>query len=165
MAGRGSGALVGFGLLAAVGLIGLSVVLAVKQAAPGPANVPAITVHEEFPNAWPSAPPPSVARLLDGAGPGTALGEKWRIRGVSPVHEQRIVIDVANGSIGFRVLVMLKERDARLPPKQTERYSLYTVQPRPRSDSVDDKDYDLVLKALGERIAKQEKSVPVPDGL
>jgi hypothetical protein len=132
-----------------------------------PDGPPAVTprVDDSYPNTWPLPPPIDVQRLLDGLGPGSALTARWKVRGVSPVHERKIVIDVDDGGRGFRVWVMQPESDKRVPPHKTEKYVLYTSQPRPTAQSVDDAAYGEVLEALGARIRRTENQVPTPVGL
>jgi hypothetical protein len=130
-----------------------------------PPVVPAPPPRERYPNAWPDPPPADVARLLDGLGPDTPLVGRWRVRGVSPVHEKKIVVDVDRGDIGFRVWITKPESDKRLPPHKTERYVLYTSQPRPTAADVKDEDFAEVLKALGERIRRTELTAPIPAGM
>lgn len=157
--GRTSGSGVGWALVALPVLVIVAVVLSLrKPEAPPTAPV----ASERYPNAWPGPPPPEVARLLGDLGP---LPSGWRIRGVSPVHEQRIVVDVEKGEAGFRVAVMLKERDSRRPPKATARYALYTLQPRPTEESIQEHDYAEVLGALATRIQANEAGAPVPSGM
>lgn len=162
---RSSGAGVGFALLGGVVLVVLAIVLALRgPAQPAPA-ASAASAGERFPNAWPDPPPADVAALLGGLGPGASLTESWRVRGVSPVHEQRILVDVASGERGFRVALLLKERDPRRPPKATARYALFTLQPRPTAESLKDADYSAVLGALATLVEKNEGVVPVPAGM
>lgn len=130
-----------------------------------PPVVPAPKSPERFPNTWPEPPPAEVARLLDGLGPDSPLVGRWRVRGVSPVHEKKIVVDVDRGDIGFKIWVMRPESDKRMPPHKTERYVLYTSQPRPTAESVNDEAFGEVLKALGERIRRTEMTVPTPSGM
>lgn len=122
-------------------------------------------IPDPYPNTWPLPPPADVARLLDGLGPGSTLTGRWKVRGVSPVHEKKIVVDVDDGAVGFRVWVMRPESDRRLPPHKTEKYVLYTSQPRPTAEAVGDDAFGEVLKALGDRIRRTENSVPIPLGL
>lgn len=165
MRGRSSGAGVGFVVLGGVALVVLAVVLALRGQSGESQPAPAAAPSERFPNAWPGPPPPDVAALLGGLGSGSTLAAGFSVRGVSPVHEQRFLVDVAKGELGFRVAVMLKERDPRLPPKTTARYALYTLQPRPTAESLEDADYAAVLSALGAVIQQNEAVVAVPAGL
>jgi len=159
---RGAG--VAFALLGGVLLVGTAVLLAARTPSrPAPAPLP--TASERYPNAWPAPPPPDVAALLGGLGPGSTLAEGWRVRGVSPVLEQRIVIDVEKDERGFRVALVLKERDERRPPKATARYALYTLQPRPSAEALGDDDYSTVVGAIAARVEEREGSVPVPGGM
>jgi hypothetical protein len=119
----------------------------------------------EFPNEWPEAPPADVGALLGGLGPGSALDGGWRVRGISPPKERRVVIDVQRDGIGFRVWLTAKGAGPPGPPKQTERYALYTVQPRPEQNSVPNEEFGRVLEALGSRVAQNEARVPTPRGL
>ena len=132
---------------------------------PREAPAPPPVASEAYPNAWPTPPPADVAALFGGLGPGAALTPRWRVRGISPVHEQRIVLDVASGDLGFRVAVKLKERDERVPPKRTARYALYTIQPRPSAEQIQDPDYAEVLTALAAILTDREGKAPVPAGL
>lgn len=165
MRGTSSGSGVGFALLGGALLVVVAIVLALRGPAEAPTPTALATASERFPNAWPEPPPRDVALLLGGLGPGSSLAGDWRVRGVSPVHEQRFLVDVANGERGFRVAVMLKERDPRLAPKTTARYALYTLQPRPTAESLQDADYAAVLGALGAIIEKHEALGPVPAGM
>jgi hypothetical protein len=106
-----------------------------------------------------------VAALLAGLGPNTPLVGRWRVRGVSPVTDGRIVIDVDRGDVGMRVWIVRRESDPRRPPAQTERYALYSVQPRPAADSIDDEASGEVLRALASRLKSTESSVPIPAGM
>jgi hypothetical protein len=81
------------------------------------------------------------------------------------VHDKKIVVDVDDGAVGFRVWVMLPGTDGRLPPHKTDKYVLYTSQPRPSTEAVGDGAFAEVLKALGERIRRAENVVPTPAGL
>lgn len=132
-----------------------------------PTGPPPVTsrVPDPYPNTWPLPPPADVTRLLDGLGPGSPLTGRWRVRGVSPVLDKKIVVDVDDGAIGFRVWIMKPESDKRLPPHKTQKYVFYTSQPRPTAEAVGDGAFGEVLKALGERIQKTENSVPTPAGL
>lgn len=130
-----------------------------------PAPAPSARVPDPFPNPWPAPPPADVAVLLGALGPGATLRDGWRVRGVSPVHEQRIVIDVDKSGVGFRVALKLEGRDERVPPKRTARYALYTIQPRPTADAVQDADYAAVLSAIAAVVTEREANVPVPAGL
>ncbi|MBI3205137.1 MAG: hypothetical protein HYZ29_26600 [Myxococcales bacterium] len=130
-----------------------------------PVAAPSASAPDLFPNPWPTPPPPDVAALLGGLGPGAALRDGWRVRGVSPVHEQRIVIDVDKSGVGFRVALMREGRDERVPPKRTARYALYTIQPRPTADAVHDADYAVVLTAIAAVVTEHEATAPVPAGL
>ncbi len=165
MASRASTAWVGFAVLgAALAIFGLVALSLVGQSPP--ATPSAAQENERFPNTWPEPPPADVSRLLDGLGPGSPLVGSWRVRGVSPVADRRIVVDVDRGNdVGFRVWLMLPETDQRLPPLRTERYVLYTAQPRPTAQAVSDEMFSEVLGALAVRIRKTEMSVPVPSGL
>lgn len=130
-----------------------------------PPDPPAAAESDPFPNSWPDPPPADVAALLGGLGPGSDLGGGWRVRGVSPVLEQRIVIDVDKAGVGFRVALTTKGRDERVPPKSTARYALYTIQPRPSAEAPKDADYAAVLTAIAARVTEREGSVAVPAGL
>lgn len=165
MRGSSSGAGVGFALLGGVALVVVAILLALGGPEPVAVPAPTATVSERFPNSWPEPPPRDVALLLGGLGPGSILTESWRVRGVSPVHEQRFLVDVQSGERGFRVAVALKERDPRLAPKTTARYALYTLQPRPTAESLEDADYAAVLGALAAIVEKNEAAVPVPAGM
>jgi hypothetical protein len=134
---------------------------------PEPEGPPAVTsrIPDPYPNTWPLPPPADVTRLLDGLGPGSTLTTRWRVRGVSPVLDKKIVVDVDDGAVGFRVWIMRPGNDQRLPPHKTEKYVLYTSQPRPTAEAVGDGAFGEVLKALGERLQKTENSVPTPAGL
>lgn len=121
--------------------------------------------RERFPNPWKAPPPADVAALLGGLGPATDLGAGWRVRGVSPVHEGRIVIDVERGEIGFRVWVMRRDDADKRPPARTKHYALFVVQPRPTGEAVDDEGKGHVLAALAARLRATEGRVPVPAGL
>lgn len=156
-------AAVGFAVLGGVALVVLALGLAVRK--PTPPAGPTVPADSRFPNAWPEPPPAEVAALLDGLGPGASLVGRWMVRGVSPVHEQRIVVDVDRGDAGFRVWIVKKDRDSRLPPTATGRYALYTAQPRPSVDALTEQDYAEVLGALSARLAKTETAVPVPSGM
>lgn len=138
--------------------------LVVGRESPDALEPPPVT-SEAYPNAWPLPPPADVATLLGGLGPGSMLTPRWRLRGISPVHEQRIVLDVASGDLGFRVAVKLKDRDERVPPKRTARYALYTIQARPSADRIQDSDYAEVLSAIAAILTAHEGRAPVPAGL
>lgn len=118
-----------------------------------------------FPNEWPHPPPADVAALLGGLGPGASLDGGWRVRGISPPQQRRVVIDVERGEIGFRVWVTAKGAGPGAPPRETEQYALYTVQPRPAQSSVPNEEFGRVLENLAVRIAAQESRVPKPAGL
>jgi hypothetical protein len=166
VAKRAGGVGVGLGVLGMAGLVVLALVLALRSQPRRPAPTPsAPTASERFPNAWPAEPPSDVAALLDGLGPGSPLTGKWRVRGVSPVEDHRIVVDVDRGDAGFRVWIVRRDQDSRLPPKQTERYALYTAQPRPNAEALQDEDYGEVLDALVERIARTETKLAIPAGM
>jgi hypothetical protein len=157
----------GFVVLALVALVAVAVVLAIRAR---PSRVTMVasaapTASERFPNAWPTPPPPDVAALLGGLGPGSELTGAWRVRGVSPVEQGRIVIDVVRDEVGFRVWIVQKGKDDRLPPRQTRLYWLYTAQPRPSAEALGDEDYAPVLDALVARIRSAESTVPVPAGM
>lgn len=164
MARRSSGSFAAFGLLAAVALIVVAVGLALRGPKPRADASPAPTASDRYPNAWPEPPPAEVSSLLGDLGPGASLGT-WRVRGVSPVHEQRIVVDVERGEVGFRVAIERKATSDKKPPKATERYALFTVQPRPSAEALDDADYAEVLDALAARLTQTEARVPTPAGL
>jgi hypothetical protein len=164
MKGRARGAGVAFALLGAAALVVLGLGLAARQAPRRGAPPSAPIVSERFPVEWPSLPPAEVAALLDGLGPGAELGG-FRVRAVSPVLEGRVVIDVARGDAGFRVAVVRKERDARRPPASTERYALFTQQPRPDADSITEEEYGAVVGALAARVREREGKVPIPAGM
>lgn len=155
---------VGLAVLGGASLIVLALVLAASPhpKAPQPS---APTASERYPNAWPSEPPADVGALLEGLGPGAPLSGSWRVRGVSPVEDHRIVIDVDRGDAGFRVWIVRRGQDPRLPPKQTEKYALYTAQPRPSAEALDDEDYGAVLDELSARIKRTESRVAVPTGM
>lgn len=155
---------VGLAVLAACGLVVVALVLALGPQPRAAAPVWPST-SERFPNEWPTPPPAEVAALLDGLGPGSELVGPWRVRGVSPVLSQRVVVDVDRGDAGFRVWIVVRGRDERLPPRQTARYSLYTAQPRPSAEALTDEDYAAVLDALAERIERTESSAAVPAGM
>lgn len=143
----------------------LGIVIASSRGSPTAKNaVPAPRVSVRFPNPWPERPPHSVAEALDGLGPGDVLAG-FRVRGVSPVHESRIVVDVERGDAGFRVWIQRRDNDRRLPPAKTDKYALYVVQPRPTADAISDDDQAAVLKALAARLRRRERTVPVPVGL
>ena len=125
-----------------------------------PPDPPAAAESDPFPNSWPDPPPADVAALLGGLGPGSDLGGGWRVRGVSPVLEQRIVIDVDKAGVGFRVALTTKGRDERVPPKSTARYALYTIQPRPSAEALQDSDYAAVLGAIATRVTERPMSPP-----
>jgi hypothetical protein len=152
-------------VLLVVGLGIVGIVLSVrKPTSSRPAPI-ASSAPDPFPNFWPNPPPADVGALLDGLGPGAPLGHGWRARGVSPVENARVTVDVARKGVGFRVWIVQRDRDQRLPPKRTKKYDLYTAQPRPTAESVSDEDYSSVLGALAQRIAKTELNVPVPAGM
>jgi hypothetical protein len=166
MRGRGNG--VGIAVLAGAGLIfAVVVALALRRPPPRSTHVegPPPIASERFPNEWPNPPPADVAALLDGLAPGASLEGGWRVRGVSPVTDGHIVIDVARGEIGFRVVIVQKGKDPRRPPAESARYALYTAQPRPAADSIKDEDYAPVLSALRARLAKTESRVATPRGM
>lgn len=169
----GLGPLAGLVVVLGFGVWGLAAAIAGSGGAPhgeapaasASAPSPAASVGERFPNFWPDPPPADVRALLDGLGPGTALTGGWSVRGISPPQEQRIVIDVARGEAGFRVWVTRKGGGSGAPPAQTERYALFSVQPRPEANSVSSEDLGRVLEAVAERIRRTEQRVPAPRGL
>jgi hypothetical protein len=158
---------VAFVVLGAVGLIVIAVALALRPptASRQLPNSAAPRAVDPFPNAWPDAPPADVAALLDGLGPGAQLTARWRVRGISPVIDAKIVIDVDRGDAGFRAWIVRSDRDSRLPPKRTAKFSLYTAQPRPTAEALDDAAYAEVLAALAQRIRRTETKVAVPRGM
>lgn len=99
-------------------LLALAFRLSTPPDPPGPADPLAAGAPEPYPNSWPDPPPPDVAALLGGLGPGSDLGGGWRVRGVSPVLEQRIVIDVDKAGVGFRVALTTKGRDSARAAKE-----------------------------------------------
>jgi len=148
-------------------LLVVAVVLALRAApAPGTASPSASAAEpERFPNEWALPPPADVAALLDGLGPGSVLEGGWRVRGVSPVVDRKIVVDVQREDIGFRVWICLHDRDSRLPPRRTGRFSIYTAQPRPTQDAVRDEDFAQVLDAIAARVRSAEARVSLPRGM
>lgn len=118
-----------------------------------------------YPNPWPDPPPADVAALLDGLAPGAPLPAGFVVRGISPVHEQRIVIDVERGEAGFRVWVVQRGTDERRPPGSSEHYAVYFVQPRPTADAIDDDARREVLREVLRRIRKTEATTATPAGL
>jgi len=162
---RSTGALMGFAVLGASALIISVIISAIRSPSSEPAPAPAVSAPDRYPNEWPNPPPSDVATLLGGLGPNTPLVGRWRVRGISAVTNGRIVIDVDRGDIGMRVWVVRKESDPRKPPAETARYALYTAQPRPNADSIDDQASGEVLGALVERIKQTEASAPFPAGM
>lgn len=150
-------------------LVGVVALVAGVRSPDGGTSVQSVpsppTASERFPNQWPDPPAQDVALLLDGLGPGAMLDARWRVRGVSPVHDGRVVVDVDDGSLGFRVEIRRKGEGKFLPPASTERYALFTIQPRPTLEAVSDEDYREVLSALAARLRKTEGRVPTPRGL
>src|SRR5262245_48128631 len=117
------GKFIAFALLGAGGLV-LSAVIAIVRtpnAPPATSSAPPPAASDPFPNEWPAPPPPEVAALLDGLGPNTPLVGRWTVRGISPVQNARVTLDVDRGDVGLRVWIVRRESDPRRPPAQTER--------------------------------------------
>jgi hypothetical protein len=166
MAKRGKA--IGWAALAAAGAIAAASVALCPRRPPPPSShqeLPPPRASEAFPNAWPDPPPADVAALLGGLAPGAVLAEGWRVRGVSPVIDGHVVVDVEKGELGFRVVLMPRDKDRRAPPAASERYALYTVQPRPSAEKIRDDDYAPVLTALRARLLANEARVAVPRGM
>jgi len=157
-------------VLLAVGLVGVGIGLSLRKPTP-PTPVPVTSATrsadppDPFPNFWPDPPPHDVGALLDGLGPSSPLADGWRVRGISPVQDGRITIDVARGDVGFRVWIVRRDRDERLPPRRTKKYDLYTAQPRPTAEAVGDEAYASVVAALAARVQRTEDRVKVPAGM
>jgi hypothetical protein len=160
----------GFVVVAGLGIWGL--VAAILGSGGGTSDAAVLATEStqlpgssNFPNEWPDPPPPDVAALLGGLGPGMSLDAGWRVRGISPPRERRVVIDVERGEIGFRIWVTAKGAGPGAPPRETQKYALYTVQPRPAQNSVPNEEFGRVLEMVANRIAAQESRVPTPAGL
>ena len=125
------------------------------------ANAPAVA-PERYPNPYKQPAPPDVTLLLDGLVRGASLDGGFRVRGISPPEDRRVIIDVERGDVGFRVWLMRKGADTRRPPAESEHFTLFIVQPRPTAEAVTDEMKKAVLGDLTRRLKKTETSVRVP---
>src|SRR5687768_16239787 len=106
------GAVFGFAVLGATAMLITIIVSVIRPdgARNPPPSASAPSPPDPFPNEWPHPPPADVAALLSGLGPNTPLVGRWRVRGVSPVIDGRVVLDVDRGDVGMRVWIVQRER-------------------------------------------------------
>ncbi len=138
-------------LLVMVALAGaLTLTLAVAPKNRAPAGEPVLE------------PPPGTSALLDGLKPGDTLGS-YRVH-VLRIIDGQLGIDLIQGEHVITVWVALKGSRPSVPPRETERYSIYYGFP-PEARAGAEREMESILSEIERRLRSTEQSAAVPPGM